>query len=370
MMGLLTRNAPILVYLVGLAAVLAVAWTVYRQFCGLGKESRPTHAWVIAVFALLTLLVGGVATLREGEARDLEMRADLLRHVEGISAMIRAEDVRKLSFSARDSTNAAFQCLRAQLRAYARAVGDRSIYTHALRAGRTVMGPESLRETDSMGSPPGTLCRPPTAANREMFRNGAALTEGPVGGEHGVFVSAFAPVKDVRTGEVLMAVGMDIDWKEWRQAIARARLVAVFLTWMVLLALAAGGEVVRWQGRTDEPLGRTSPWVEATVAAGIGLAITLAAACWAHDEPGRRYLVLEPGRRAHLWLHERGSHRPEPACAPRAPGLLRRTPGRLAALEHDLDADLGVSQDFRCKHFWITEIKVGAPHGLCLSGSR
>ena len=37
--------------------------------------------------------------------------------------MIRAAEVRKLSFSPQDSTNAAFQCLRAQLRAYAQAVG-------------------------------------------------------------------------------------------------------------------------------------------------------------------------------------------------------------------------------------------------------
>ena len=282
-------NAPILIGLAGLAAVAAGVWTIYGQLCGQGKKSRPTHVWVISVFAVLTLVVGGVATVHEGEARNLEMRADLLHHTESIVAMMRAEDVRQLTFSARDSTNAVFQCVCAQLSAYAKAVGHRGIYTQALREGRTVFGPESLSEMAAVASPPGTPCRPPTAANRELFRNGAALTEGPVGCAPGVVVSALAPVKDARTGEVLMAVGMDVDWKEWRQAIARARLPAVLLTCLVLLILAAGGEVLRWQGRADEPLGRTAPWVEAAVVVGIGLAVTLAAAGWAHVAEGRLF---------------------------------------------------------------------------------
>ena len=267
----------------------AGAGAVYRQFSGRSQEGRPTQAWAIAVFALLLLLVGGVATFREGAARDLEMRKGLLDHAQALASMIRAAEVRKLSFSPRDSTNAAFHCLRAQLRAYAQAVGHRSIQTQALREGRILFGPESLSETDPLASPPGRPHRAPTAANRDLFRSGAALIEGPIGGEHGVVVSALAPVKEVRTGEVLLAVGLDLQWQEWHQAVARARLPAAFLTCVVLLVLATGGEVLRRQERTDEPLGRTAPWVEVAVAGGIGLTITLAAACWAQATEGRLF---------------------------------------------------------------------------------
>ena len=288
-MDLMAQNASALVWAVGLAAVLTAAWTVYRQFCGLGKKSRPAHIWVIAVLALLTLLVGGVTMLREGEARDLEIREDLLRHAQDLSLMFPAEEIRKLSLSARDNTNAAFQCLGAQLSAYAKAVGHRRIHTEALREGRIVSGPDSLGPPDPLASPPGTPRRQPTAANRELFRSGAAITQGPVGDEHGLWVSALAPVKDARTGEVLMAVGLDVEWLECCRDIARARLPAVTLTWMVLLVLAAGGEVLRRQRRTDGPLGRTAPWVESMAAAGIGLAVTLAAALWAHAIEGKLF---------------------------------------------------------------------------------
>ena len=287
MIDLLTGNASVLVYEVGLAAVLTGAWTVYGQFWGPGKGSRRTHTWGIAVFAVLTLVAGGVATLHEGKARDLEMREDLLRQARDLAFMIPAEEVRKLSFSARDSTNAAFQCLCAQLSAYAKAVGHRSIYTQGLREGRIVAGPESLVGADPLASRPGTPRRQASTASGEVFRTGAAIVEGPVGDEHGLYVRALVPVKDLRTGEVLMAVGLDLEWKEWRQAMARARLPAAMLTWMVLLALAVGGDVLRRQRRTDEPLGRAAPWVDVATAAGIGLAVTLAAALWTHVIEGK-----------------------------------------------------------------------------------
>ena len=78
MIELLTQNAQGLVYAAGFAAVLAGVWTVCRQFGGLRHDSSRTQARVITALALLTLVVGAAATLRRGQARDSEMRSELL----------------------------------------------------------------------------------------------------------------------------------------------------------------------------------------------------------------------------------------------------------------------------------------------------
>lgn len=230
----------------------------------------------IAVLALLALVGGGLATLRQGAACDFEMREELLAQAESAAWTIRAEDVRQLTFTARDATNAYFQCLQGQLTAYARAVGCRSIYTEALRGGNIVFGP-----ANSSTRSPGTLYHRPAAENQDLFRLGEPLTIGPVRDEYGIYVQAFAPVKDPRTGEVLMALGMDVTWEEWSGAIARERLGALGLAVLVLLVILAGGEALRRQERKDESFGGTTVPFNAVVAAGIGLAITVAATRWA-----------------------------------------------------------------------------------------
>ena len=280
MIELLTQNAQGLVYAAGFAAVLAGVWTVCRQFGGLRHDSSRTQARVITALALLTLVVGAAATLRRGQARDSEMRSELLAQVEAVAGTIRTEVVRQLAFTAQDRAAPYFQSLEAQLTAYARAVGDRRLYTQALRDGHLVSGPQSLRETDPLALPPGAVLEQITARNLDLFRLGEAITEGPGRNHRGAVVSALAPVKDIRTGDVLMVLGMDVTWEIWGQAIAQARLAAVLMTLMVLLVIAAGGEILRRQGRASEPIAGRAAWMDAVVAAGIGLAITLAAAWW------------------------------------------------------------------------------------------
>ena len=52
---------------------------------------------------------------------------------------------------------------------------------------------------------------------------------------------------------------------------------------LVLLALAAGGEALRWQGRQIEGGRPGARWLEGAAAGGIGLVLTVAAAGWFHD---------------------------------------------------------------------------------------
>ena len=281
----LMRNAPVLIYPAGLAAVFAMAWAVGRQIRALRQEASRTQARLVIVAALLVLGLGAVAALHRGRSRDSELRGVLLAQVESVAGTIRPEVVRQLAFTAQDRTNVCFQSLRSQLSSFAGTMGYRCVYSQALRGGRVVSGPESRPETDPLASPPGTVFARPTAGNLDLFRRGDSLTQGPLIGRSGKVVTALAPVKDPRTGEVLMVLGVDVGWDTWRQPIAKARLAAVLMTLMVLVVIAGCGELFLRQFRALGNHGsrithQGASWTDATVAACIGLALTVAAAWW------------------------------------------------------------------------------------------
>jgi len=282
----LNHHAPNVVVLVVSASVLLGLWVVCGQCLMSRKESRPIRGWVLVALAVVALALGGVALWRQGKVCDSEMRRELLSQVESIASMIRAEDARKLSFTLADATNACYQTLCAQFATCAQAIGHRSVYTQGQRDGGIVFGPGVTRKPGAPAPDPGTVYQQPTPANRTLFRDGKPITQGPVNDEYGCFVSAFAPVKNPGTGEVLMAVGMDIDGQQWREAIAQARLPASWLVLMVLLVITAGRELLQRQERKGTALNEGAPWIEGGVVGGIGLAITLAAGFWVHHIEG------------------------------------------------------------------------------------
>ena len=249
MTEVLIRNAPVLIYPAGLAAIFAVAWAVSRQFGGLRQEASRTQARIVIAAALLVLGLGGAAALHRGRWCDSEMRAVLLAQAESVAGTIRPEVVRQLAFTGQDRTNVCFHSLRSQLSSFAGALGYRCVYSQALRGGRVVSGPESLPETDPLAWPPGTVFSQPTAGNLTLFRLGNSLTQGPINGRSGKVVTALAPVKNPRTGAVLMVLGVDVGWDTWRQPIAQAQLAALLVTLLVLLVIVACGEFLRHQSR-------------------------------------------------------------------------------------------------------------------------
>ena len=284
MMEWVTRQAPSLVALAGGAVVLLGAWAVARQLGGLGRESSKTQSRVVIALVLLTLVGGGIGTYRRGVVCNSELRAELLGQVKMLASSLRPESIRDLTFTARDATNAQFQALQEQLATYAANVGLRTLYTEAQRGGRIVFGPESSPETK-----PGTVYEQPAPEHWQVFRQGEPRVAGPVRDEYGTYVSGLAPVKDPQTGQVLMVLGLDVEWKIWVHSLARARLAGLLVTLLLLLAIAAGGEGLRWQARLAEALERGSAWMDAAVTGWVGLAITLVGAAWARDLESESY---------------------------------------------------------------------------------
>jgi len=211
---------------------------------------RGSVGWWVLGFALV--LGGGswLTAWTAGQA-DRELRSRLMFQAAAVARQVTATDVGRLGFEAADRETVCFQRLRQQLTAYAREILPRfghetrylGIYSMARRGDDIVFGPESIAEDHPFASPPGTVYHAPPEAVRQTFESGSAQAVGPYVDEYGRFVSAFAPVRDPRTGAVVLVIGLDLEAGEWHAAVVRQcreplgfglALLLVLIAWLWL----------------------------------------------------------------------------------------------------------------------------------------
>jgi PAS domain S-box-containing protein len=274
-----------------LLLVVTVAGVVVTACWGRGRrglaDRDPGMAWRFPCVLLATAVIGWLGGEAARHRADEDLRAGVLSQVISLSKAVDPELVRSLSFSIQDRTNAAFQTLRAQFSAYAQAVGHRSLYTMAIRDDRIVFGPENLVETDPLASPPGTVFVQPRSQDWECLKLGRSAVFGPVTDEYGTFVSGVAPVMDRRTGEVLMAVALDIPAEEWRTTIARMQSRPIlYAIGMSLMILVCAG-VLHWRDLSGSEVRLRWRHAEAMLTVGCGAILTTVVAAWMHDAETR-----------------------------------------------------------------------------------
>lgn len=245
-----------------------------------GAKAR-SRRWAQAIFlltAVVVLLLSGLwADQWWVQKNDQQLRGQLLADAVALARAVNPERVHTLAFDASDTQRPAFTRLRSQFEAYQGIAGVRGLYTLAEREGAYVFGPESYLDGDPQASPPGTRYEKPPEGLGALFREARAFTVGPYVDEYGHFVSALAPVLDPLTGDVVMAVGLDIEAGDWAARLAESRsrvwlaalsLVAIVLVgWSVLLSRDSARPGWRWRLRN----------VEAWLVLFLGLTMTLIA---------------------------------------------------------------------------------------------
>ncbi len=230
------------------------------------------------------LLVGGCWWIdKAGQIADRDQRELILFQATAIARMINTELLKTLTFDSADKIRPKFQRMHSQMAAYAQNFGIRSIYSMAIRNGKIVYGPESKTDGGTKGLQPGAVYRQPPAELEEAFRTCRSQTAGPYSGEYGTFVSAYAPVVDPRTGEMLLMVGIDIKAEQWRAGITHAQLLPGLFTMALLIILVAGFSL--FERRKHMPLDRQKRLhnYEAILCALTGIILTLAATWLAHN---------------------------------------------------------------------------------------
>jgi signal transduction histidine kinase/CheY-like chemotaxis protein/CHASE1-domain containing sensor protein len=275
---------PVQVVHMALAALAAGGLWVALTESARRAESRPRSAgpWLIPAAVAAILIGGSWATRNAGLTADAEMRARLLAQARGVAATIGADEVRAMSFSHGDWGNPVYLRLRTQMAAYGGAIrpahssGYLSIYSVARRGGDMVFGPESIPPEDPRASAPGAKYEDPPAGLDTALESGLAFTHGPYTDEYGTFVSAFAPVLDVRTRQAVMLVGMDVIADDWARQLARSRLAPILFSMATAGLLMGGACLLRWRKRRPLLAGWWTRHIEAALTAACGLLITAA----------------------------------------------------------------------------------------------
>ena len=237
--------------------------------------------------AICVLLGGGWLTYRRGVSVDHELREHLLSQAVALARTLNAEHVKALSFDISDKQSPVFQQIRREMVAYGQVTGLRSVYSQALRQGQIVFGPENLSEQSPLASPPGTVYHQPTEANRAVFQSGQAFTQGPVKDEYGSFISAFAPVKDPRTDQVLMVVGLDQDAGAWNDLLWRYRLAPGLFTALLALVLLGGGQLLEHRRTLASEHQGWLRHTESILIAVCGVLVSVALAWLAYERESR-----------------------------------------------------------------------------------
>ncbi|AGA33075.1 diguanylate cyclase/phosphodiesterase (GGDEF & EAL domains) with PAS/PAC sensor(s) [Thioalkalivibrio nitratireducens DSM 14787] len=243
---------------------------------------------VILLLGAVMLGVGGFwADHWWAQGVESDLRRQLLAEAVAIARTVNPERVAMLSFDASDAGTEPYERMRQQLTAYREVSGVRGIYTIALRDGQPLFGPESYAADDPQYSPPGTPYLEPPAGLDRVFSEGYRFTAGPYSDEYGRFVTALAPVIDPGTGEVLVALGIDIEAADWAEEVQRARAM-VWVAVFALLAIVLGGwSVVLSRDRVSSVQRWGLRNVEVWLAVVFGLAMTLIASLTLHAVEAR-----------------------------------------------------------------------------------
>lgn len=241
---------------------------------GFGKNMTRKKSVIFFLAAILLLLTGILGAKISGSRIDRRMRKDLARQTAMLAEAIPPEEAAALSFTKEDLDRPEFIRIRQQLQCFSSQIDVDFIASFAKKNKEVVFGPESLPDTDSRATPPGTVFLRPSKDDLYALRTAEPSVQGPVEDEYGTFVRASAPVIHPRTGKALMHVVCCQSASHWRQKIRTAQWIPVIITQIPLLILAAGWILMKTRHRFGERLHRKLRHTEAFTCALVFLILT------------------------------------------------------------------------------------------------
>lgn len=214
------------------------------------------HLW-----SLLILLLGWGAGQWRGDVGQEQLRREVARAAQTIAEAVPPEMTRSLRFDPSDLDRKEFQRLREVFIACGHATHRKLIYTMRKSDGRFLFGPENIPVGDPLASRPGDVYKAPPPELEQAWTHQSTMVTGFYTDEFGSFVSGYSPIRDPRTGKILLMVGMDVPATQWETTIAVGRLPPLAGALVLILLVQFGFLVVlpALSARTSSSR-RSSPW--------------------------------------------------------------------------------------------------------------
>lgn len=255
----------------------------------MGDDSRSagrSKVWLTAVFLALVGLSAAYLwwTVQRVERR---IRDGLLQQAQLIAAVINWDRLDALSGTEGDLGAPEYEQLKAQL-AQTRSIIPKCRFLYLMGqndGGEIFFYVDSEPAGSEDESPPGQIYEEATEAAIRVFTEGSASVQGPYPDRWGVWISAFVPIHNPRTGDVAAALGMDIDASDWR-ALRRSNLIVPILFSVTIAGIYwVGVALFVWRKRFAPEQTRT--WLarhaEVVMAAGVCCWLTPFIAYESHD---------------------------------------------------------------------------------------
>lgn len=261
------------------------------------RRSEKRLLWFFASSLLFVfVIISSVNFIRARMELGAEDQRSLLKsHALRVAGLLDPPLVFELDFTQEDEGTFPFEHITEQLTNYASSAGIRSIRTMRIQKGGIFFGPGSRKEADRISPVPGSRYRQPPAEAIAAFISRDAEFFGPYEDEWGSFVTATAPVKDFREGNVIALVKVDMflaDWERilWTEALGPLVTLAV----LILILIMSAFVLKLYRRRIVLGGGKFRAWVIVPIAC---LFVLVVAGFMAHEHyQARRLMLAEKGQ--------------------------------------------------------------------------
>jgi len=195
----------------------------------------------ILLFVTACLILGGVITWWMGISAEPHFKAEFLPRAENASAALNVQDIAAIKAQPGDINSPAFRTIKRELARIKQANRSdcRFVYLMTYSNGKAVFLADAEPETSSDYSPPGQIYNDATKTLLSALRSGSSCIDGPAQDEWGVWISAFAPIRNKPGEKPLAHLGMDISTNWWFAEIRQHRMTAMLI--VLLFCMAASG---------------------------------------------------------------------------------------------------------------------------------
>ena len=230
------------------------------------------------------LLLGAVFAAWSIRREDRQMREELLLQTRLLAQTLPLDRLKVLQGNLADEQKPEYRRLKEQLQAAVQInPAWKWIYLMGIRKNGAVyfqLDSEAYDAPDP--SPPGQIYDEASSILQAVFASRVSTTEGPIPDRWGVWVSAFVPLVDPKTGRLITVVGIDIDAGHWRALAARAGLAPGLFTVALLVILSLAYRLRGRQEKADGKIPRRWRHLETAAVAATGLTLTLTSVWLAH----------------------------------------------------------------------------------------
>lgn len=242
-------------------------------------NSRPYAIWSIAelaAIALLLVLASWAADRRGHQVIQLE-GLQFIRLTEAAAAALSPDDIALLTGTPADTSSPVFERINQRLLAIqklSRAASrpetpSRFAYLMKLRENDEIFLADQPYDSKEPVHPGDTYSEA-SPELRQGLVDGLPFLEGPLPDRYGIWVSAFAPVRDA-SGQLLALLGIDFDARDWAKLEIATRLaslrnwnlliiIALSIFTSVSLALEAQQQLRRWAQMLRIAADYTTTW--------------------------------------------------------------------------------------------------------------